>query len=158
MSIPFDLNEPWARKAVANGMDAAPSSLEGHLEVTRSGANVRVLGAISASATVQCARCTVPVTVAISGPIDLAYAPVVVPEGGHPEEKQLEEDELDLGFYTDGVLDLSDVLSEAVALELPIQVVCEDASACEERTAALLAAAAPDVGHPAFQALRSFSR
>jgi uncharacterized metal-binding protein YceD (DUF177 family) len=158
VSVPFDLDEPWARKAVAHGMDASPSSLSGHLDVSRSGVNVRVAGSISASATVQCARCTVPVTITIDAPVDLAYVPVTAPEGGHPEEKQLDEDELDLGFYTDGALDLADVLSEAVALELPIQVVCEDTSACEARTSALLAAAAPDVGHPAFQALRSFSR
>jgi uncharacterized metal-binding protein YceD (DUF177 family) len=81
----------------------------------------------------------------------LAYAP----EG--PEratgEIRLGASDLDMGWYRGGELDLADVVSEILALELPTLVACADVPACDARVAALVGADAAPAASP-FAALR----
>jgi uncharacterized metal-binding protein YceD (DUF177 family) len=57
-----------------------------------------------------------------------------------PDEIRLSEEEMDVGWYAAGAIEVGDVLSEALALALPTRVTCSDDAACDARTASLLTA------------------
>jgi uncharacterized metal-binding protein YceD (DUF177 family) len=74
-----------------------------------------------------------------------------------PGDQELSQDELELGWYDDGRLQVEDVLSETLALALPERLVCLATEGCDKRTAALLASAQVEApsGHPGFAALKN---
>lgn len=84
-----------------------------------------------------------------------ARAADLAESGSHPEI-ELAEDDLDVGWYRGGELDLQEVIGEALALETPPRVVCADVAECDKRTDALLAAAR--VADGPFAALRALKR
>ncbi len=74
-------------------------------------------------------------------------------EAAEPDEESfLSDEDLEIGWYEGGELDLGDILREALALELPLRVVCVDEAACDARTDALLGA--PPEPDGAFHALK----
>jgi uncharacterized metal-binding protein YceD (DUF177 family) len=83
-----------------------------------------------------------------------AKAPEAVTSGR--TEVELGADDLDVGWYSDGAIDLEAVLGEALALETPPRVVCADVGECDKRTDALLATARVVDGP--FAALRALKR
>ena len=107
-----------------------------------------------------CDRCGEPVEVQLESAETLRYQPDAPGSGGpsDPEEVELSEDELDVGWYTDGTLSLADVVSEAIALALPMRNACEDTAGCDARTAKLLEGASEQAGgHPGFAALKNWT-
>ena len=81
-----------------------------------------------------------------------------LPYAEHAEgETEIEAQDLEVGWYHEGHLELAAVLSEALALALPSRTVCNDSTACDARTQALLDQAAEELGgpkgHPGFAAL-----
>ena len=77
-------------------------------------------------------------------------------EAAEPDEESLLSDEdLEVGWYHGGELALTDVLREALALELPLRIVCADESECDSRTRLLLGE--PPANEGAFGALKSLS-
>ena len=111
-------------------------------------------GEVMASAICVCERCSEEFELAVTAPVQLTYVPVVTQ--GTSGERELAETELDLGWYSDGRIAVSDIISEALALALPERTICLDVEGCDKRTAALLAAARMDAptGHPGFAALK----
>ena len=69
-----------------------------------------------------CVRCASPINIRFSDGEDLAYDPMEDIE--ITEEQELDIDELDLGWYEDGKIDLSVVLCEAIVLSLPAKMYC----------------------------------
>lgn len=152
------LDAAWARAAAAEAIGVDPVALEATFEVGAPDASGRVRVALAVRAEVgsACDRCTEDVTLRLDSSSALDYLPEApAPSDDADDEVELAEDELDVGWYTDGHLALADILTEALALALPSRIVCDDAAACDARTEALLAAAsAGEPGHPAFAALK----
>jgi uncharacterized metal-binding protein YceD (DUF177 family) len=61
----------------------------------------------------------------------LVWLGVAVTVNQSEADDELEEEELDIGWFHDGELIAGDVLSEALALNLPSRVVCEDVASCD---------------------------
>lgn len=153
------LDDPWAADAVAEALDGRPTSFSATIRIAHPDSKGRVTVDLKADATAPgiCDRCTEDIVFRYDLETSLVYVPEpTAPPPGEDEEVELSEDELDVGWYTDGHLNLSDILSEAFALELPSRIVCDDTAACDARTEALLAAGRADApGHPAFAALKN---
>ena len=102
----------------------------------------------------NCLRCHAELQSAQIVEAALSYQPQPVLAGG---EVELTAKDLDVGWYAEDKLDLSDVLSEAITLSWDGRYQCADVSDCELRTSTLLAvSSSDDKSHPAFKALRGF--
>ena len=91
-----------------------------------------------ASADATCDRCGEPTRLVADVDTALLYAPTESEGLAFEGEIELDADELDVGWYTEGLIDLGEVLQEALTLALPARVVCADTEACDKRTDALL--------------------
>lgn len=147
--IEAGLRDDWAASAAAEALDGAPTGLVARLDVRRAGQKGVVHVDLDAEATTEatCDRCGEPAPRRSHAVLQLLYAPEekgsAAYDGG---EIELEAEDLDLGWYRDGEIDLGDVLREALALELPPRTVCADSAACDRRTDALLSATRPAGG------------
>lgn len=153
LDVRIDTSSDWAVEAAQVALEGSVQSVSGEARVSRRGARARVEGHLEAAALGVCARCGEDVELALSAEVDLAYVPVAK-EGD--EEQELEAEDLDVGWYAGGALELGDVICEALSLALPPRVSCADEPACDARTAALLAAEGKsgEPGHPGFAALK----
>ncbi len=157
--IPFGMREAWAVEAAAGSLDRAPEHLEGALALSiasRRAGLIQIEATIDARAPAACDRCGEACELRVREVSTLLYAPEEsggdAYDGG---EIELSVQDLDLGWYRDGAIELADVVREAVALALPFRIVCTDTPECDRRTDALLTAQAAEPGHPGFQALKA---
>jgi uncharacterized protein len=87
--------------------------------------DVRVQGDLDVHIDAVCDRCLEAVKFPIRRHFDLVYLPASeAVEGG---EEEIEGAGVDVGFYEGHGLELNDVLREVVLLDLPMQVVCDEA-------------------------------
>lgn len=101
-----------------------PLSAEGKVElVSGSLGEIRVQGHLNVRIDADCDRCLEPAEFPIDADFELYYRPV---EDGFGEEKVLDEDEAQMGFYENDGVELNDVLREFVLLSLPMQRVCRE--------------------------------
>ncbi len=141
--VTIEGSEPWAVDVAASVLEVPARSVGAELHVTRMGGTraLQVQGTARARGTRLCERCGEPVDLRLESRVSLSYVPVE--DAPDVAELRLDPDDLDVGWYRDGVLDLSDVLSEALALELPQRITCEDTAACDARVAELLEGSSP---------------
>lgn len=101
----------------------APASVQ--LEVEVAGERVRIRGGLSARLRLSCCRCLKTIPREIKQRFELEYwpDPKVEKEG---EELALEYADLAIGFYRNNEIDLSQVASEQIVLEIPMKPVCKD--------------------------------
>ena len=124
-SISFEIATPWARSAAATAMEGAVSALRGEINIRRYQSDLAVTGEVMVAASRTCDRCGGDVTLTIDGPLELTYVPNLRGEISPGGTRELVSSELDLGLYKEGSLDLSLVLQEHLALQLPWRVTCD---------------------------------
>ena len=152
LQVVLDLKKPWVREAAEAALDAPADSLSGELDVQVKSRRVSVRGHVDASAAALCDRCGEQTDRAVHADVVLSYLPE---NDDFAAELELQADDLDVGWYRDGEIDLGDVLREALALALPPRTTCSDSAGCDARTQALLERdGAAETGHPAFAVLR----
>lgn len=98
-----------------------------HLELTKTGTEVMVCGTLRTRAALECSRCLQPFTRNLDIPVSVVYHPAeeVTAEGQTPRHA-LNTDEMDMGFYQDGELDLRELLSEQIVLESQMKPLCSE--------------------------------
>lgn len=161
-------DDTWARAAAEVAVESAVDALAIELAVNpvvvdrdkagretrpRATGEVRVHARGHLWCSRVCERCGEEVRLFLEADEHLQY----LPEGSvDPEREEIEEDDLDVGWYDGGELSLEQVVAEMFTLALPVKVACTDQVACQVRTIALLEAnrVAAGVGHPAFAALK----
>ncbi len=139
------------RETVGRALDGEVGELEGTLVIERVKGGVVVAATGRAVVQRPCDRCGQGIDVTVETDEHLHYKPA--PSTAPSAEVELAEEDLDVGFYTDDVLDTDDVLSEAFALAAPLRVTCGDDSCPNLR---FLEDRREDdtTGHPAFEALK----
>lgn len=158
--VEFGLRDDWAREAAEVALDGPPEVLEGELTLQRASDDglVTVTGEARASRPATCDRCGEATDREVDIDVSLLYAPTTRGRNADPfdgGEIELAAEDLDLGWYQGGSLQLRDVLQEALSLEVSPRIRCADVAECDKRTDALLAGATSgEPGHPALAALR----
>lgn len=122
LDLELSLDQPWALAGAALALDGPPEELDGRLHLEREGAVVEVGGQISARFHTTCARCLAPLQLSIEGPVDLRYGPPISAE--QEEEEELSEVDLDAGWHDGSGLEAADIVSEQLALLLPVRITC----------------------------------
>jgi uncharacterized protein len=84
---------------------------------------IRVKGHLAVRMEADCDRCLEPARFPVESDFELYYRPV---SEGYGEEKAIDEEESQMGFYEGDGLELNDVLREEVLLELPMQRICSE--------------------------------
>jgi len=86
------------------------------------GREIRFRGHVGTRIWASCDRCLSSVEIPVECDFDLTYRPMA--SIAHNEEVKVSPDELEVGFYTGGGIELADVVAEQVNLFLPMKVVC----------------------------------
>ena len=104
---------------------SSPLHVAGWAEVlAHSDGAVRIQGKFTVEMAAQCDRCLGGARFSLDGDFDLYYRPVSVI--ARAEEVEIGEDEVEIGFYEGGGLELEDILREQVLLALPMQRTCSE--------------------------------
>lgn len=127
------------RLASSHGLDWSPQG-DGQLDLEVSALGpvdqeppIRLHGRVSAQLQTDCVRCLESVDQNVEARIDLTL--FSASESGEPEGGA---EDANVGRYEGRVIPVPEVLREHLLLELDMNPVCADASACDERTRALI--------------------
>ena len=102
----------------------APVQTSGVAELSPALMEIRVRGHLATTMESACDRCLEPVEFPIDTGYDLVYRPASQsPEHG---EVNIEESEIEVGFYEGEGLDLADVVREQILLSLPMHRLCRE--------------------------------
>jgi uncharacterized protein len=104
---------------------SSPLHVAGWAEVVaHSDGEVRVQGKFTVEMAAECDRCLGRARFPLDSSFDLCYRPVSLL--AREEEVEIGEDEVEIGFYEGGGLELGDILREQVLLALPMQRTCSE--------------------------------
>ncbi len=84
--------------------------------------DIRLVGKLSGTFEVSCARCIEPVRQTVACSFDLLYRPMEGTKGS--DEVAISEAETEIGFYSGDSMELEDSVREQVLLAFPVKVVC----------------------------------
>jgi uncharacterized protein len=104
--------------------DTIVSPIRARLRIEKVGAELIVKGNVIADVTLQCSRCLKDFWSVLSVPVDVIYHPVEELKGEDKHEIKCEE--LDMDFYSGEELNLLDLLTEQIELNLPMKPLCSD--------------------------------
>jgi len=95
------------------------------MDVEKAGSDTfRVTGRVQAQLELDCGRCVEPFDLPVNATFELRYVPVTA-ESALPE-RQIGDDDLITAFYSEGVLDVIDLMREQFQLVLPMKPLCRE--------------------------------
>jgi len=130
--VSFFMENAWAVNALEEASNGKAKKCQGELVLHRRDERVRVSGDVELSVERTCDICGSSVELTIPKEVLLTYEPLPEyassSEGASKKEEEfiLEEEDLELGWYEHGQLDLAVVLGEHVVLNLNHLVQCAD--------------------------------
>ena len=153
--LQLEKDQAWCLDACRQAVDGQVATIRGELRLNKTSHHVKADGFIQIQFSRACDRCNEVTNLQAEEEFHLCYYPE---ESLKEEETELAVDDLGVGWYRDGMINIGDVISEVVALSLPNRLVCVDAEGCESRLVNLLGEAQVDrlTGHPGFAALKGF--
>src|SRR3954463_13576607 len=89
----------------------------------KSGASYRVTGRVKTSLQLECGRCLEDFPLPVDTAFDLRYVPQAE-DAAAEAEREISEDDLATAFYSDGMLDLTELVREQFRLALPMKPLC----------------------------------
>lgn len=102
---------------------AAP--VEVSMDIEKAGKDAyRVTGQAKTRLELTCSRCVESFEAPVDAPFELHYVPQ--PEAPAEGEKEIAEDDLTTSFYSEGSLDVLDLLREQFQLALPMKPLCAE--------------------------------
>jgi uncharacterized protein len=100
------------------------SPVKVRLRLDKVGSEVLARGEMSTRMKLQCSRCLRDFPREMDMNINVVYHPVEELRG--EEKHEVREDELDMGFYGDDELDIQDLVSEQILLNVPMKPLCSE--------------------------------
>jgi len=94
-----------------------------HLDVSKTGPEVIISGALLAGLQLQCSRCLKDYRTELDIPISVVYHPAG--ERASSDRRELKGDEMDLGFYKDEI-DLEELFREQILLNTQMKPLCDE--------------------------------
>ncbi len=104
--------------------DTIVSPISARLRIEKVGTELIVKGNVIADVKLQCSRCLKDFRSVLSVPVDVIYHPVEELKG--EDKHEIKSEELDMDFYSGEELDLLDLLTEQIVLNLPMKPLCTD--------------------------------
>lgn len=113
---------PEGDPSLAGGEGQLIGKCELTLRATRAVDKVELIGGVSVVVEFECDRCLTTLSIPVEASFDLLYVPPI----GTGDERELGENDLSLGFYQDGVIDVDDLAREQIELALPMARLCSE--------------------------------
>ncbi|MDA8431657.1 MAG: DUF177 domain-containing protein [Nitrospiraceae bacterium] len=98
-------------------------SATARISLQKVGTEVVVSGNLKADMGLQCSRCLRDFRQSIETPVNVVYHPI---EEAGEDRHALRDDEMDMGFYKGGELDLRELLKEQVLLNEQMKPLCSE--------------------------------
>jgi uncharacterized protein len=92
----------------------------------KAGTSYRVTGTVRTTLELQCGRCLEDFPLPVDAAFELRYVPQST-EAAAEAEREITEDDLTTAFYSEGMLDLVDLMREQFQLTLPMKPLCSQA-------------------------------
>lgn len=152
LELEEELPREWLEEQLSDPKSGAPvhANHAGHaaLEIDPLGAvhtrpPIRIHGTLTATVATTCVRCLEPVEEPVAADVDVTLFPEGATQpkssgGKDDEEEGLTDAEMDEGTYAENTIDLPAIVREAFLLEISMNPVCPDETACSTRTQAML--------------------
>ncbi|HEB74771.1 MAG TPA: DUF177 domain-containing protein [Nitrospirae bacterium] len=119
------LDLDFSETIVRNSLLESEGPVTAHLRVERRGDEVMIRGEIEGTIALQCSRCLIGFHRDMSLNVDLEYHPSS--EVAREETYEVPRDEIDVGFYDNDEIDISQVVREQLILSLPMKALCDEA-------------------------------
>ena len=103
---------------------AAPLRVAGIAELIGAADEIKVAARITGTLVGECDRCLDRVQFDYDQDFELSYRPALT--GGAVSEVEVDDSEIEIGFYDGEGLQLGDVVGEQLLLWLPMQCVCDE--------------------------------
>jgi uncharacterized protein len=100
-----------------------PCTAKSRLSLNKVGTEIMITGRLKADLDLQCSRCLKEFSQAVDLQVNVVYHPI---EDAGEERHSLKDDEMDMGFYKDGELDLRELLKEQVLLNEQMKPLCSE--------------------------------
>lgn len=104
--------------------DTIVSPISARLRIEKVSTELIVKGNVIADVKLQCSRCLKDFRSVLSVPVDVIYHPVEELKG--EDKHEIKSEELDMDFYSGEELDLLELLTEQIVLNLPMKPLCTD--------------------------------
>ena len=101
----------------------APVDLD--FEIHKDKEKFRLVGRVRTELELTCSRCVEPFRMPVDASFDLRFLPAT--EMPTEEERELEEEDVDISYYRDDQIDLNELLREQFYLALPMKPLCAEA-------------------------------
>lgn len=111
---------PEGDPVLAGGESHLIGQCELTLRATRADNKVELIGGVNVVVEFECDRCLATLSIPVEASFDLLYVPPI----GTGDEHELGANDLSLGFYQDGVIDVDDLAREQIELALPMARLC----------------------------------
>ena len=95
------------------------------LRIDREGDRVKIAGSISSQVHIFCDRCLTPLSISVDQSFDLIYVPPIGARAPD-DEREIDPDDLSIGFYQGQAIDLDDLVREQIELALPMARLCSE--------------------------------
>jgi uncharacterized protein len=92
------------------------------MDITKTGERFRLTGRVTTVLELPCSRCLEPFPWPVDAPFDLIYQPQTANTG--EGEREVEEEDLGIGFYQNNEIDLGQLMREQFYLSLPMKPLC----------------------------------
>jgi uncharacterized protein len=116
----------FAPDAVAQPGDAyrvvAPVALD--FDVHKDKEKFRLVGSARTELELSCSRCLEPFRMPVDASFDLRFLPAS--EMPTEEERQMQEEDVDISYYRDDQIELNELLREQFYLALPMKPLCSE--------------------------------
>jgi uncharacterized protein len=99
------------------------SPVVGRLDLLKTGGEIIITGQLQTEMELQCSRCLREFSRDLDIPVNVVYHPIK--ELGM-ERHELNDDEMDMGFYEGGELDLLDLNKEQILLNIQMKPLCDE--------------------------------
>jgi len=119
--IDLDFSERLTRNSLLESV----GPVNAHLRIERRGQEVLIQGDIQGRIALQCSRCLIGFHKDLSLNIDLLYHPEA--DVAKTETYEIPGDEINIGFYSNDELDITQIIREQLILNLPMKALCDEA-------------------------------
>jgi len=138
-----------------------PDPISISLYLSRDGDEILAEGRVVARELLQCSRCLAEATNLIEAQFMTAYAPLT--QAPREEEVQLRREDLDVIFYQDDSIELSELITGQILLARPMRPLCKPeclglCQACGQDLNLRACGCSPEVYHSPFSALIQVKR
>lgn len=127
LNLKVEKHRDWMNKYHKDwpSMYSFTSSVSGEILLKRNGTKILITGELHFTLNLQCSRCFENFTAPFNVEIHSIFYPLEEYTFRLSEHLQLKSAEMDIEFYRKGVIEVDDIISEHVILNLPLYPVCK---------------------------------